>query len=372
MTIQPATSSMQSRKRRNGHGSVSKTGHVVAPAQRNTTRRGRFWWFQILAILLAVALLLLWFLNVPQVLIRSESSRGGAWTQLPFDGPRAYSMLKAICDLGPRISGSEGMRKQRKMLADYFTKRGGTVTLQEFDCRHPETGERVELANLVVNWHPDRKERILLCAHYDTRPNCDRDPDPAKRRLPLTGANDGASGVAVLAELGRHLQPWDGPFGVDFVLFDAEEFLFDDTRDRDLYFLGSKYFARALVANPPAHRYRAAVVLDMVGDSDLRFLQEGWSLSWPESRPIVQSIWRTARRLGVREFVARPGEPVRDDHLPLYEIARIPALDVIDFDYPNPYRSSYWHTTHDTPDKCSAESLDKVGSVILAWLRQPS
>jgi hypothetical protein len=262
------------------------------------------------------------------------------------------------------------MRQQQQYLTERFTLLGGHVTLQSFERRHPETGKPVNMANLIVQFHPARRERILLCAHYDTRPFADRDPDPSKRNQPLLGANDGASGVAVLAELARHMPSLDGPLGVDFALFDAEEFIFDEARDP--YFLGSEYFARQYASPATAHRYRFAVLLDMVGDRELRILQERHGLSWRDSRPLIQHIWRVARRLEVREFVARPGLALRDDHLPLHDIGRIPACDLIDFDYPRPGAVSYWHTTHDTPDKCSPLSLAKVGWVLLEWLHELS
>ena len=157
--------------------------------------------------------------------------------------------------------------------------------------------------------------------------------------------------------------------GVDFVLFDGEEFIYDDRRDT--YFLGSEFFARDYVANAPAYRYRFAVLLDMVGDAQLQIFYERNSVSWRDSAPLVHDIWRTAHRLGVREFIARPRHKVRDDHLQLHNVAGIPSCDIIDFDYPRPgFRNSYWHTTLDTPDKCAPLSLAKVGWVVLEWVKQ--
>jgi len=223
---------------------------------------------------------------------------------------------------------------------------------------------------LIVQWHPEKKERILLCAHYDTRPYPDRDPNPRRRRGTFIGANDGASGVAVLAELGKHVAGLESRYGIDFALFDGEEFVFQE--DRDPYFIGSEYFARQYVGNPPAYRYRCAVLLDMVGDANLTIRPDRLSLSWPDSRPLVRDIWAVARKLGVTEFKTRPYLTViTDDHLKLHDVGGIPACDIIDFDYTAPRsRRSYWHTEADTPDKCSADSLGKVGWVVLEWLRQ--
>lgn len=283
----------------------------------------------------------------------------------PVDAKRSFRYLEAVCAIGPRPSGSPGMTAQQKLLREHFERLGATVELQGFNSRHPEDGSATPMANLIVTFHPDRKERVLLCAHYDTRPYPDRDPRRPRGRF--IGANDGGSGVAVLMELGHHLRELDRSFGVDLVLFDGEEFVFDERMGK--YFLGSEHFAREYVAAPPAHRYIAAVLLDMVGDAQLQLFQERNSVSWPDSRPIVEEIWGTARRMGVTEFIHRPKHEIRDDHLALHDIARIPAIDIIDFDYPRSSSASYWHTEADTPDKCSGESLAKVGAVVLEWLK---
>jgi Zn-dependent M28 family amino/carboxypeptidase len=195
----------------------------------------------------------------------------------------------------------------------------------------------------------------------------DRDPDRQLRRTgTFLGANDGASGVAVLCVLAEAMPRLTGKWGVDFVLFDGEELVYDEQRDS--YFLGSTYFAREWNRTGLPFQYRAAVLLDMVGDASLEIYQEGNSMRWRDTRPWVESIWRTAARLQVREFIARRKHTVRDDHVPLHEIAKIPALDIIDFDYPFPGRN-YWHTTQDVPENCSALSLAKVGWVLDEWLR---
>ena len=232
------------------------------------------------------------------------------------------------------------------------------------------------MANLIVELHPEQTERILLCAHYDTRPLPDRDPNPEQRTNgTFLGANDGGSGTALLMEMARHLI--DNPnsaadkkpiLGVDLVFFDAEEFVWVDGRDK--YFIGSEHFAREYRDNPPPHRYAFGVLVDMVGDAKLNILQERHSVGWAGTRPLVKEIWTTARKLRVREFVPRVMKfPVRDDHLPLNQIARIPVCNIIDFQYPNP-QNSYWHTTSDIAANCSADSLGKVGWVLQEWLKQ--
>jgi hypothetical protein len=155
---------------------------------------------------------------------------------------------------------------------------------------------------------------------------------------------------------------------VDFVFLDGEELIFNDQRDP--YFLGAEYFAREYAAQPPPYRYRWGVLLDMIGDAELQIYQERNSLSYKEARPLVEMLWRTAARLGVKEFIGRPKYEIRDDHLALNNVAKIPTCDIIDFDYPNENsRISFWHTEADTADKCSALSLAKVGWVVNEWLK---
>lgn len=278
-----------------------------------------------------------------------------------FSGQQAYTHLQTLCELGPRPSGSAAMESQRVLLTEHFAGLGGRVTRQPFAVKDRRTGQSIRMENLLVTWHADRSERIIIGAHYDTRPYPDRDPvDPRGRFI---GANDGASGVALLMELARWMRTVSG-VGVDFVLFDAEEYVVDR---RDPYCLGSTFFARQYAAAQRAgtlgYRYRCGVVVDMVADADLELWQEQHSVEWPDTRPVVDSIWEVARRLHVHQFRPRPKYTVEDDHVPLRMIGGIPTCDIIDFDYP------HWHTTQDVIANCSGESLAAVGTVLLEWLR---
>ncbi len=277
------------------------------------------------------------------------------------DAARAYRYLQSVCRLGPRPSGSRGMKLQVRMLTSHFSRYRGRVRLQPFDIAHPLSGKSVRLANLIVNWHPDRNRRVLICCHYDTRPFPDRDPvNPRGRFL---GANDGGSGVALLMELAHHMRTTRTSFGVDFVFFDAEEFLFPrGNSTAGKFFLGSTHFATRYRDKPPAHRYVAGVLLDMIGDRDLQLYVERKSLRYAPK--VTDGLWATARALGVKQFYAspRPKHDVDDDHVPLNRIAKIPTCDLIDFDYP------HWHTTRDNVRACSGKSLAVVGRVVLKWL----
>lgn len=276
------------------------------------------------------------------------------------DAERAFGYLTKICDIGPRISGSQGMDRQQTLIAEHFAKLKAQVKFQSFDAPHPQTRTPVRMNNVIVSWDRDAPERVLVACHYDTRPRADRDPNPQlAQRGAFLGANDGASGVALLMEMGHHLRQIKPTYGVDFVFFDGEELVYNPT---DNYFLGSEHFARDYRDKPPAFKYVYGVVVDMIGDKDLQLYYERNSLLYaPE---LTRSIWKTARKLGVDEFIARAKHDVRDDHLALNEIAHIPACDIIDFNY------DHWHTMKDVPAACSGASLAKVARVLLAWLEE--
>lgn len=302
-------------------------------------------------LLAGCAVLLFWYFATGQ----GAAEQAEQIEQVELNPRRAYGYLVDVCRIGPRPSGSRGMARQQKLIADHFTQLDARVRFQSFDAVHPLYGSPVRMNNIVVSWHPESSERVLLACHYDTRPLPDR--DRVNPRGDFIGANDGASGVALLMELGHMMSELELEYGVDFVFFDGEEFIFGR---RGQYFLGSEHFAGAYRDNPPEHRYVSAVVVDMIGDRRLTLYQERNSLRLaPE---LTKEIWHIADRLGVGEFVAREKHDIQDDHLPLNRIAGIPACVLIDFDYP------HWHTTRDLPSKCSGESLATVGRVLVAWL----
>jgi glutaminyl-peptide cyclotransferase len=340
-------------------------------AMKPNVDASRPWFSRKMAIVLSVVAVIggviagvwVWFDNRPA----EEDDVAAAVSPLrlediPFNGAQAYKYLKDLCAIGPRPSGSEGMQVQQKMLIEHFQKLGAQVGLQRFRVRHPRDDSWVPMTNIIVRWNPEAAERILLCAHYDTLPY----PmyDLVNPQGTFVGANDNASGVAILMQMGHDMKDSTTKYGVDFVFLDGEEFIFSR---RDRFFLGSEYFAREYAKDnaPGRPRYRWGVLLDMVGDKDLRILQDRSSAGWKDTRPLVHDIWTTAARLGVREFVPRLMREVdfTDDHIMLHDVGGIPCIDVIDFDYPP------WHTEGDTPDKCSPLSLAKVGWVIEEWLK---
>ncbi|KAA1258810.1 Peptidase family M28 [Rubripirellula obstinata] len=281
-----------------------------------------------------------------------------------YDPDRVMGYMLRLCEFGPRPSGSPAMKAQQDYLQEFFVQRGANVSFQRLETRHPETGSPVPLANLIASWGPDRPKRFLLCAHYDTRPYPDQDRDNPKGVF--IGANDGASGTAALMEMSHQFASLPADIGVDVVLFDAEEFVWQQGRDE--YFLGSGFFAENYKANPPAVPYQSGVLLDMIGDRELRIYYEQNSLRY--ARDVTRSIWKTAQRLGVQAFVPRARHTISDDHIPLNQIAKIPTTDLIDFDYPRPGigAPSYWHTEKDIPENCSGESMAAVVWVVHQWI----
>ncbi len=261
-----------------------------------------------------------------------------------FDGQRAYADVETQVAFGPRIPGSEGHAQIRAWMREELIKAGWQVEVQESEALgHP-------IFNVVAK-RGDEPPQIILGAHYDTRIYADQDPDPSNRSLPVPGANDGASGVAVLLELARTLPEETVP--VWLVFFDAEDN--GDIEGWD-WILGSREFVRNNPVQP-----RAVVIVDMIGDADLNIYKE-----WNSDPLITEEIWGLAASLGYADhFMPEYKYSILDDHIPFLQ-AGIPAIDIIDFDYP------YWHTLEDTPDKVSAESLEIVGKTLWTWITQQS
>jgi hypothetical protein len=282
-----------------------------------------------------------------------------------FDSERALKYLKQLCDIGPRISGSEGMKKQQELVEKHFKDLGATVTRQEFKARQNSRKEDTPMVNLIVSWHPDKERRIILCAHYDTRPIADQEPNRNNWNKPFLSANDGASGVAFFMELAHHMKDLKCDFGVDFVLFDGEEYVFvtDALGGGDRYFFGSDHFATeyAKVKGKRKHRYEAALLFDLFAGKDAQLKVEGYSHAGAPK--LVEQVWGVAKSIGAKSFKYEEGHTVQDDHLALLRVG-IPAVDIIDFDYP------HWHKLSDTLDKVSGAQLTEVSNVVTVWLQK--
>lgn len=259
-----------------------------------------------------------------------------------FDGARALADVQTQVDMGPRIVDSSGHAQVVTWMQSQLEAAGWQVTIQRTTMlSHP-------IENVIATRSAD-PAAIIVGAHYDTRMYANRDPDPAKRTQPVPGADDGASGVAVLLELARTLPKDTVP--ISLVFFDAEDN--GDIPGWD-WILGSRAFVSSLTTKP-----QAMILLDMVGATPLSLPFESSSTPWLRS-----SIWTTASKLGYGDvFVPQTKYSIEDDHTPFLQ-AGIPAVDIIDIDYP------YWHTTSDTPDHVSAKSLQIVGNVLWTWLTE--
>lgn len=270
-----------------------------------------------------------------------------------FDGSEAFRHLMEQCSFGPRNPGSEGHETCKKYLLDKLAGYTNLVRKQQFVYQDTTQKINLELTNIIASFYPEENQRILLCAHWDTRPIADEDPDSSLRGKPILGANDGASGVAVLLEMAKIISQRKPKWGVDIIFFDGEDY--GPEGDLDKFCLGSKYFAK----NKGDYKPGLGILLDMIGDKDLKIYKDGYSARY--ANKIVDLVWNTAHELGIDCFNDSSKYYIYDDHIPLLEVG-IPCIDLIDYDYP------YWHTTQDTPDKCSPESLQKIGEVLIEVL----
>lgn len=266
-----------------------------------------------------------------------------------FDGDAAMELLKKQCALGPRVPGTPTHTKTRDFLVATLKQYTHDVRIQSF--RHREGNRTLTMSNIVAVFGNAKEPGILLCAHWDSRPFADKEKDPQRARQPIPGANDGASGVAVLLEIAHQLSAVPPPLPVAIVLFDGEDW----GKTSETMFLGSRHYAK----HPLPWKPRYGILLDMVGDKDLQLPKERGSLRFAPH--LVSLLWGIAAKMGITEFHQRVGYEILDDHVFLSE-AGIPCVNIIDFDYPP------WHTLEDTPDKCSAASLQKVGDVLLRFL----
>ncbi len=284
-------------------------------------------------------------------------------TSVPtFSGQRAFEYLLKQVSFGPRNPNSVGHRQCLDYLASTLRQFADEVQLQPFQAQG--YNEVLALTNVIARFNPEAKKRILLCAHWDTRPRAEQDTNKARRNEPILGANDGASGVAVLLEIASLLKQNPPAIGIDIVLFDGEDY----GREGDLqkYFLGSRYFVKN---KPPDYLPVFGILLDMVGDKFLDLPKEQHSMRFAPD--IVDMVWRKAWELGYTQFLDEIRHEVNDDHLILNQ-GGIKTINIIDFDYPDPTHR-YWHSHEDTPDKCSPESLEAVGTVVthIVYTRKP-
>lgn len=286
----------------------------------------------------------------------STTDRNFGGNTIPkFDASRAYRFLKDQVDLGPRVPGTAGHKKGLEFIVRNVEPYADDVVRQEFTAL--VNGKPLAMTNVIARFNSQADKHILLAAHWDTRPTADMEVTAEKRRMAIPGANDGASGTAVLLELARSFHKRKPDAGIVMVFLDGEDY----GPGTDQMFLGSKHFAAQLgksSAIPSRETILCGILLDMVGDSNLEITKESYSRK--AAPDVLDKIWSTARRMGYKHvFTDAPGMPILDDHLPLIR-AGVRCVDLIDFNY------GPWHTLDDTPDKCSPDSLKAVGEVVAA------
>lgn len=285
------------------------------------------------------------------LLVAVATSCARAKKAVAFDGGRAYEWVRRQVAFGPRAPGTAAHDSCFAALVTALRKNADVVETDSFHYYAPELNKDLRLMNVMARFRPNEKRRVLFAAHWDTRPWADKDPDSTRRNQPILGANDGGSGVGVLMALAEEFHRHAPGIGVDLALFDGED-LGTDTNPAG-FFRGSKRYLEWR-ATEPAPLF--VVVIDMVGRKDAAFYWEG--NSYNRSSNIVMLLWNRAKELGERQFRNGVKFSIADDHIPFLE-ADIPAIDVIDFDFPA------WHTHKDDMSAVDPSTLQAVGRVLL-------
>lgn len=283
-----------------------------------------------------------------------------------FNQDSAYQYVKTQVEFGPRVPNTEAHNACADYFVACFSRFGAKVTEQKTDLKN-YAGQLLRARNIIASYQPDKKDRVLLFAHWDTRPYADQDSDPSKHRTPIDGANDGASGCGVLLEIARQLQMKQPEIGVDIIFFDAEDWgtpVFEERRSSDSgYCLGSDYWAQ----HPHVAGYTAryGILLDMVGAPNATFYKEAHSKRYASR--LLNKVWEVGRTLGFGAyFINVDGGAIEDDHVQVIEHRNIPCIDIIHLDPSSKTGfGDFWHTTSDTMENISKETLYAVGQTLL-------
>lgn len=289
-----------------------------------------------------------------------------------FNADSAYAFTKAQCDFGPRDMNSRGHDLCGEWIVSKFKEYGCKVTTQTATLAGYD-GTKLRSRNIMASINPEATTRILLCAHWDSRPWADNDPDSANWRKPILAANDAASGVAVMLELARIIgkskdeKAFNKQLGIDFVCFDAEDWgtpQWADVADNaDSWALGAQYWSKNL---PQGYEARYGILLDMVGGVGAKFYREGMSMQYASE--IVKKVWRAAREVGFGSYFPKEdGGVITDDHVPVNQFAKIPTIDIIPY-YADCQQSSFgptWHTLADNMENIDKNTLKAVGQTLV-------
>lgn len=284
----------------------------------------------------------------------------------PFNADSAYSYIEAQLSFGPRVPNTEAHDKCALWLEEKFNSFGADVLVQKAKVEAYD-GSLLNMSNIIARFQPEKVNRLLLMAHWDTRPFADHDPDPDRQNHPIPGANDGASGVGVLLEIGRLLGETNTNIGIDIILFDVEDYGVPDHLDIewnvDSWCLGSQYWSR----NPHEKGYyaRYGILLDMVGAKNAVFTQEEVSVYY--AKTVLEKVWKKAREIGYSDYFSYEKTPqIVDDHRYVNEILGIPSIDIIQYDHGTESNfGSFWHTHNDDLQIIDKKTLKAVGEVVL-------
>ena len=285
-----------------------------------------------------------------------------------FDADSAYSFIETQVNFGPRVPSTTSHRQCGDYLISKFESYGATVVTQEMELR-AYNGDLLKARNIIAQFNPENANRIMLCAHWDTRPWADTDPDEANHYKPLPGANDGGSGVGVLLEIARHLDTIPNELGVDIILFDAEDYGLHENdsplwkKHRHSWALGSQYWS--IHPHRAGYNARYGILLDIVGAPNSKFLYEGYSTRFAED--IVYKVWQHADKLGYKNyFVQEDGGFITDDHYYVNSILGVPCIDIINCDPESPNGfGPYHHTMKDDMQWIDKATLKAVGQTVL-------
>ncbi len=284
-----------------------------------------------------------------------------------FDADSAYSFVKEQVDFGPRVPNSEAHRLCADFLTQKMMRFSDTVTVQKFTATTYD-GKKLESRNIIASFAPELEKRILLGAHWDSRHIADHDPNPENRRLPIDGANDGASGVGVLMEIARQLQIKRPNVGVDIIFFDAEDYGTPQSENPpgDWWCLGSQYWAKNRGQQDTKAQF--GILLDMVGAAGATFYHEGFSAQYAQQ--ILSKVWGKAYQLGYGHyFINNRANHITDDHYYVNTLARIPMINIVHQDKKsNTGFFPPWHTRQDNLRVIDKNTLDAVGKTVLATI----
>jgi len=277
-----------------------------------------------------------------------------------FDGNIAFEYLEKQCDLGPRFPGSKGHDDFIVLIKDYLDPIVDKIVKHEITITHPIWKKPVGITNILARFSPKKEKRLLLLAHWDTREIADMDSILSNQDKPIIGANDGASGVAILMHLAEiiHNNPLMN-IGVDLLFVDGEDM--GVSGNAESFGLGTKEFAKIYPLPMPYF----GIGLDMVGDKNLDIEIERFS--YYQAPQFVDQLWTLAHNLQLHQFKHKLGKPIYDDHRVFYLETKIPTVDIIDFNYLK-NNKNLWHTLSDLPENCSAESLEAVGKLVTAFI----